>query len=305
MPSESAKKSRAGFTMIPNALIDNPALCIRDKMILIKLARHGYGKTTVYPSQVRIAKCLGVRRETVKAALDSLIALGPIRAHGKGHQGKQETFTIDLEKAANLTTQSSTNMTDYPAGNLTTQSSGPDDSSGMNKKQSKKNLNNKAAESDAASDAGHPVVPALTPVRQGFACSAQDEEPDDSVGRFSRVEINGRLLTPSGKLPDVEGLEADLAGVLAIGESEPDSRQLEKLADEHGAEYCAFWASWLLRKIAAEFEASRPVENAAGLFRRAVEQRWEVDPSWPEFDESRYLKNHEVHRTGYLADIPF
>lgn len=52
----------------------------------------------------------------------------------------------------------------------------------------------------------------------------------------------------------------------------------------------AFGASWLLRKIAALYEAGRPVENPAGLYRRAVEQHWEVNPNWPEFDELRQVE---------------
>lgn len=108
-------------------------------------------------------------------------------------------------------------------------------------------------------------------------------------------EVNERLLTPSGKLPDVEGLESDLHGVLAMAHSPTsfNSRELDKLVAEYGADFCAFWASWLLRKIAAEYEAGRPVESPAGLYTQAVRGHWEVDPKWPEYDEVRHTATED------------
>jgi len=78
--------------------------------------------------------------------------------------------------------------------------------------------------------------------------------------------------------------------MLCVAESPTffDTSQLDKLVANYGAERCAFWVSWLLRKIAAEYDAGRPVKNPAGMYRTAVEQGWEVDPKWPEFDESKH-----------------
>ncbi len=297
-----------GFTQIPNALIDNPALSIRDKMVLIKLARHGYGKTTVYPSQVEIAKSLGIRRETVKAALDSLTALGVVQPHGKGHSGKQETYTIDLASAANLTIQSAgyegPNLTVSPCkpDGLTVQ---PDDSVGIKHKAEENELNNNA-DSTLPSTLRRYADPG-SPSRQ-YACPAQYEEPDDSVVRLtpagplgkSKAQINELLLTPDGKiaLDSYDDLNYDLNSLTLpmLGSKWIPEPELTKLVDLRGVRYCSFWMSWLPRKIASEYAKGKPVNNPAGLYRRAVEQSWEVDPAWPTFDETQHTSAARAYK---------
>jgi hypothetical protein len=288
-------KPREGFKQISNALIDNPNLCLRDKMVLIKLASHAYGqKTSAYPSQVKIAKCLGIQRETAKAALDSLTALGIIRPHGKGRKGKQETFTIDLDHAANLTA--------HPAGNLTAHPAAPDGSSGINKT-AKENQEKKT------------LAPRSTSTTQGVdgpgdiedigICYA--EAPDGSLGRFTKREINEMTLTPDLKLPDDEpdALECNLDVQLAFASGDGfNFKVLEELVELRGPTFCAFWTSWLLRKIAAEYAAGRPVKSPAGLYTQAVREGWEVDPSWPEFDENKH-RTFTVEELFELDEIPF
>ena len=73
-----------GFTQLSNALADTLQLGMRDKSVLWMLLRRAYGKKTwCNPSQAGIAEQLSIRRETVKAALDSLTAFGLITPQEK------------------------------------------------------------------------------------------------------------------------------------------------------------------------------------------------------------------------------
>lgn len=305
-----------GFTKIPNAIIDNPALSMRDKVVLFKLARHGYGKMTVYPSQVEIAKSLGIQRETVKTALESLTAVGVIRPHGKGRSGKQETYTIDLDRAANLTAQPAgfkdANLTDSPskpdglAGK-------PDGSSVTNKKAEEKN-NKKGGAEALLAVRGSVDSGATLEDNNRSACLAKEEEPDGSSGRSkpggrivrSKKAVNDLLLTPDGKiaLNSYDDLDYDLNSLTLAtlgGEWIPES-ELAKLVELRGVRYCAFWTAWLPRKVASEYAKGKPVKNPAGLYRRAIEEAWQVDPSWPEFDETQHVWDAKAERDKRRAE---
>lgn len=295
----SNDKARDGFVKIPNALIDNPNVCARDKLVLLKVASHAYGKSVVaYPSQAAIADSLGYRRETVRAALASLAGLGVLRPHGEGRQGKQERFTIDLDRAANLTIQS--------PGNLTTQSPSPGDSVAINKTAELRLENKTPADSSEPPAIKARVERGDIDGRSYGNCSAA-QGPDDSVVRFTNRQINELMLTPNLKLPDDEpdalfcnlDLELGLAGGKVF-----NRKVLEELVALRGDRFVAFWTSWLLRKIAAEYEAGRPVTNPSGLFTEAVRGGWKVDQRWPEFDESK-PRLVPVAGDDYFDDLPF
>jgi hypothetical protein len=280
---------------------------MRDKLVLIKVASHAYGdRTSAFPSQAETATSLGCRRETAKSAYESLTALQVLVPHGEGRKGKQETFTIDLDRATNLTIQSASNMTSDSSGNLTTQSAAPDDSVGIKHKHREDEEKNKGLESVVASNPKDAVVPFRAPVHGNNAMHSQDEEPDDSVGRFTKREINDQLLTPNGKLPDADGIDGDLSAVLTEAESPTffNSSELDKLVAAHGEEHCAFQVSWLLRRIAHEYKAGRPVTSPAGLYRRAVEGGWQVDPAWPEFDELKHTDAAWKIKNGIAGNGP-
>ena len=203
------------------------------------------------------------------------------------------------------------NLTKRGPGNLTKWRPAPDEMETIKHTAQEYELNNTLAESAVTSIAEVPL--SLTGGSgvdsDAHAVLSQYEGPDEMRTRFTKAEINALLLTPNGKRPDVDGLESDLDTALLLAES-PDPfnfRELEKLAAEHGEEYCAFWASWLLRKIAAEYAAGRPVKNPAGLYRSAVEQHWEVSPSWPEFnlDSDEHTRAAKAARKDDLSRDPF
>lgn len=109
---------------------------------------------------------------------------------------------------------------------------------------------------------------------------------------LSKAEINAAFVTPDGhRVSDsIDDLDCDLNTTLARVYGEMLNRgTLETLVGKHGERQCALWAHWLPRKIADEYTKGRPVESPSGLYRKAVEQGWHVDPKWPEFDEERHI----------------
>jgi hypothetical protein len=179
----------AGFTMIPNALIDNPNLCVRNKMVLIKLARHCYRKTSTFVSQQKIAKDLHIDRGTAGTALESLTALGVIQPHGMGRSGKSETYTIDLNFAANLRKNPAPHLLENPALTCGTIQHEPAEPSSTNQDIRIRPMNKKAAESEVPSTA----VAHVEPEALGYGKESdsvmiilQDEGP---AGLFSRFDF--------------------------------------------------------------------------------------------------------------------
>lgn len=86
---------------------------------------------------------------------------------------------------------------------------------------------------------------------------------------------------------DPELAEYNVGTALAIVRGEPFNRsELQRLIEERGANYVSFWAAWLPRKVAAYLAAGKTVKNPAALLQSAIERRWQVDPSWPEYDVS-------------------
>lgn len=298
--------------MIPNAVIDNPNLSIRDKLVLIKVASHAYGSSNVAsPSQKSTAESLGCRRETVADAYESLVALKVLEPHGNGSNGRKETFSIDLDRAANLTTCSTGIVSRKPSGtltsrsapNLATQSAAPGYSVGTNKSRAKQQTK---------------------PNQDGFAAltgsSPSDAEvntqPEDSIGNvealprlpatpgaraLTRAEINGGLYKPDGRSvkSDFEGLDYGdqldklddlLTSTLAEVYGTVVSRaKLEAIAAEYTIERCAFWAYWLPRKIANYYENKRqPPPKPTGIYLDALAKKYPANPKWPAFDAKRH-----------------
>ena len=319
MPSTTDKndKPRDGYKQIPNALIDNPNLCIRDKMVLIKLASHAYGKKrSAYPSQVKVAKCLGIQRETVKAALDSLTALGIVRPHGKGRQGKQETFTIDLDRAANLTA--------HPTGNLTAHPTTPDGSSDINKteqiRQEKENANPEVT-SEIRGDAepqGHEEIGSALLYTEHAGLAAMFSAQADLLAGLTPEQIRDCRIAPDGTSAFDVCADAD-AWLLAksvveeYAEGEPfNPGELDKLCDEYGNEAVWFHAKWFPRRIGAL--KSQPNKPTA-YFIDCVRKDHPVNPTWPkvwmEASSDEILtaifgeESEESKPVVYLDSIPF
>lgn len=107
---------------------------------------------------------------------------------------------------------------------------------------------------------------------------------------FTKAEINAAFIRPDGYRvsSDFDDLTYDLNVTLAEAHGQMLNKgdvDIARLVERHGIERCALWAHWLLRKIADEYSKGRPVKSPTGLYRRAVEGEWQVDPNWPEFDE--------------------
>ena len=271
------------YAKIPNELIDYVGLPLIPKATLIKLARHAYGdKESSNPSQLEIAKCLGVDRKSVRSALAYLTTLGLIEPHGDGHQGKQMTYKLRLDRLANMGKWHPCNMGKWHPSFDSTCPNGTH-------KQEQNKTKKENADDDVTSTAEVAVDPGL--LHTVGSCSA-DEGLVQMAPMFTKKQINEQLLTPNGKLPDddLDALLCNIDGQLILaGGKHFNNQVLDALVGEHGATYVAFWTSWLLRKIAAEYEAGRPVSNPGGLFTEAVRGHWEVNPSWPEFDDERHI----------------
>lgn len=278
--------------MVPNWLLDDERLTAAEKWSIISIARRAYGaKTSAWPSQTKIARTGGFDRKTIRKALQAVTACGmlePIRYHERGVV--EYRLHIDEPPAAFPRPEAYTpgdlrNRTQVTRGVIPTKHSKVKDQE-----------KNTFVPPDNTSNGEVAVIRGDIHGSASGNCSAYNPPeayaPGRSEPRFTKREINELMLTPDGKRPDVDGLESDLIAVLATAESPKDfdSRQREKLEAKHGAEFCAFWASWLLRKIAAEYEAGRPVENPAGLYAEAVNGHWEVDPKWPEFHETLHTQ---------------
>jgi hypothetical protein len=286
-------KPALNFTRVANELIDSQNLSLHEKLVFIKLMSHAYGDAvTAYPSQLEISKCLKMKRDTVRVTLESLTALGLVKPHGEGHQGKQETYTLHPDRIANMPKRGPSNMP--KRGPSLTQTC----PIGDHKAYSIRPSNKTPADNEAISEIEVTVKPRGTSTL-GNAVLYQDEEhaqtgtmlePAQSGTRFTKRQINELLLAPDGIRPNAnpDDVSYDLNVVLCEAQSPNlfNQSELDKLIKAHGSERCAFWVSWLLRKIASEYDvAGKPVENPAGLYRRAVEQGWEVDPRWPEFNK--------------------
>jgi hypothetical protein len=108
----------------------------------------------------------------------------------------------------------------------------------------------------------------------------------------TKAEVNAAFIRPDGfsASDDFADLSDDLSNLIlpmVVGEPLKES-DLDKLVAKRGVTFCHFWAYWLPRKIAYEYEKGRPVPSPTGVYLSAVEQRWEVNPKWPEFDEQRH-----------------
>jgi hypothetical protein len=281
MQSTSAKgsrKPRTGFTKIDNAFIDNPNLTAAEKLVAIKLQSHAYGtKTWANPSQLELSGQLRLDRKTVKAALESLSAFGIVRPHGEGHQGKQETYTVNLDAAANL-------------GNphISREESAPmslGESAPINKSKTKQTKNKKPIPSAPTAIRGDTLADDSA---ENGTCSAY-EGLGESAPMFTKAQINALKLTPNGKKPEpyfgADELLPDLDTQLClVGGKVFNGAALRTLVADFGIDLCAFWCAWLPRKIASERSAGRAVSSPAGLYTKAVREAWEVDPNWPEYE---------------------
>ncbi|HEY1680230.1 MAG TPA: helix-turn-helix domain-containing protein [Candidatus Tumulicola sp.] len=90
---------------MPNFVLDTKVLKGNEKLVLITLLRHDFGKSdNVWPSQVRIAALAGVSRKTVRDSLQRLLTLGAVSEAGRDGRN-QVTYRInraDLEQLCQI-----------------------------------------------------------------------------------------------------------------------------------------------------------------------------------------------------------
>jgi hypothetical protein len=149
-----------------------------------------------------------------------------------------------------------------------------------------------------------------------FGITRSDPEPER---QFTKAEVNALFLTPEGERVNDDGYELryDLVNdvlPLVYGESFNRPEDLDTLIADRGVKLCRLWMHWLPRKIAHRYANGKDVENPTGLYIKAVRGRWQVDPSWPQFDETlhtvaareEYRKRQEAQRLkhGPKAPVP-
>jgi hypothetical protein len=179
------------------------------------------------------------------------------------------------------------NLPEIPASNLPDIPATPAGDSGI--KKSRKNTTKE--------NAGRAVVTADAnvtdkPHGKGLTASVSSARPSGGIKPggicTSKQRVNELRLTPEGRHvdDDPESVLHDLDQALGLAGGEPIKRSvLNELLGLRGAEYLNFWRAWLPYKIAAEYKAGRPVKKPTGLYTEAVRGGWEVNPTWPAFDE--------------------
>lgn len=305
------------FTRVPNELIDHQGLTAEEKLILIKYALHAFGdKVKVNPSQLEIAKRLRKSRNTVKTATAALASLGLLEPAGEGHQGKQETYTVHLDRV-NAVPQGRLKKPNLLKLEQVTCSNGayvePQTcSNGAYKPYQDNTLPNTHDESEATSAIGAFVESREAPSNGSSGLVSQDKGLAQMVPMFTKKQINELYLAPDGKrvTDDLDDLDYELNSlVLPELFSQPiPRRKLEELSAMRGVRFCAMWAAWLSRKMASMTMKGEQVENAAGLYITNVERGWTVDPAWPPFvacaDLGRARAAYEwrrAHELGHTA----
>jgi Helix-turn-helix domain len=298
---------RQGFVQIPNWLVDDENLTAAEKWSVISIARRAYGaKKSAWPSQAKIAKTGGFDRKTIRRALQHVVELGILKPLRHRPRGVVE-YEVNLESAPPPEAYTPGDVRRTPqvtCGVIPTKHS-----------KVKRQEKNSRPES-VTSNAEVSVDRGDTHGNVNGECSAYNPPEAYTPGQLTKREANEQCLTPEGQpvCGDFHDLYTDL-NVLTLpevgGELIPEV-VLERLVELRGLKFCLMWNAWLKRKIAEEYRKRRPVKNPSGLYITAVEQGWEVNPSWPEFDETLHITQEMWERkmgiTGQITDdelVPF
>ena len=270
-------------------VLDDKCLSFRDKVVLCSLIRCAYGnKVVVHPSQQTLAERNGTDRETVRNALKSLAELGCIEPLGKGKRGRAEHYRLNL-RPSTWRQNRQANVAAEPPGSSQNVTAEPPQI-----RQAAPRQVGKTRERGVTSAGEVDAEPSEAGLGNGAAGTASDNnlaaEPPRSP--FTKREVNELLLTPDGLRVNGsrDDLDYDLQNItLPMLGSEPlFHRELDELVTLRGVEFCQKWERWLPRKVAWYYAKGEPVVNPAGLYADAVKGGWDVDPAWPEFDETKH-----------------
>lgn len=306
-----------GATPIPNWVFDRNDLNGVEREVLWSLHRSAYRESLVAKIGVAyIAKRFERGRGSVRSALKSLRERGFIVKMGDRDAGDAQEYELVLIPPRVV-------CTDHPPGPLRPSPWSP---GATIKKQSLKDKNALPAVTSAI-DSGVELDANGSESRGSAECSASSaavqsiaEVPLALLAELrsevmaelkpalkpTKALVNAEMLTPRGlrASSDYDNLRHDLCDLILYdvrGEkfnpdlTRPGQDELDKLVDEHGVRYVAHWASWLPRKIAALYESAKPVKSPTALLIKAVTERWQVDPAWPEFDESKHTWRAAAH----------
>jgi hypothetical protein len=333
------------------ALVQHPGLTYAAKMVAVALVMHYNRKSEYcYVTQVTIAAELRMKRATVIKCLGELRDLGLVewrersaprgaskgRAHSYNLTGLFALCALPIRTAAELSVPQ-TVLRDVPQTVPHASEIRP-----IEAEQSRDNHRNSIpareprseeqvspAESSQGLDCYGTAlkpkedgdVPQTVPHAARIAQRRGAESPPSTVATSrSKQFINENRLNPKGfrVLDDRGDLDHDLDMTLYDAGGEVINRKiLDELVELRGVRYCNFWCSWLLRKIAQQYEADSPVMQPVALYVRAVREEWPVNPAWPEFDETKHRwganireiarleKKAKVASTGTLPELPW
>jgi hypothetical protein len=96
-----SRNARRGFTVVPNALLEDEGLSFQAKFLLITLMRYAWGKSDPYPGQERLAKDLGVGVRSVREYSGELVDSGYLKKIHRG-QGQTTVYRIAWSKLESL-----------------------------------------------------------------------------------------------------------------------------------------------------------------------------------------------------------
>jgi hypothetical protein len=284
----TSSKATNGYTKLPHYVFESD-LSPNEKLVLWGLKSRAFGKRNeVWPSQVWLAKCSGLDPKTVRAALKNLEVREVIREVGRDKK-RQARYALHLDACRPRENASDDlgKSPDVTWGNIPTNKA----------EQKQKNQIRKAPhDGDLTTDAT--VEPGSAEDEYGKpASSAQHEVAWGNIPRSDKRFINEQRLTPEGlrASSDRDDLQYNLhADILPMLLGEPiRAAELDALIEQRGVQFCAMWAAWLPRKVAAHYAANNGFGSAVmkptGLYIQAVREGWQVDPSWPEFDQNRHV----------------
>jgi biotin operon repressor len=87
--------SQKGFTQIPNAILENPAISAGAKLTYVMLLRYAFNKGSCFPGQDTLAGDMAVSRQSASKYIQELERRGFIKVKRQG-QGRPNLYEVDL-----------------------------------------------------------------------------------------------------------------------------------------------------------------------------------------------------------------
>jgi hypothetical protein len=322
MLDANTTRTKQGFTKFPNHLFGCSDLSANGRLVALALLGYAREDGVCYPSQATLADDIGRDRKTVTAGVEELREFG-LTTFWKCRPGfSKPVLHYDVaalrepvdEDTANCACGSHKRkrnnvppVQSRAGGELTPSRSSrreiisePEGNSSPLSRSREENVSATATPEVSVSKSAS--VPASgsgeAKPTESLGKSGSAASPAPFAAKPDKRLVNAALLGPSGLRVSGEPTDVEHEAYRVMselwGESIPKPK-LEALMEKYGVRNVHFWVKWLPRKVAAQYERDKPVENPSGLLIRAIENQWDVDPRWPEFDASAHTwKAREV-----------